>query len=107
MRLDEAPDLVDVEHLGEMWRVAGQALPELALHLRLEPAVDGAAEEADLALVDDPVGNETACRTLQHDLRLKPPDLVRARDPRAVLDELVVEKRDTHLERMRHRSPVE
>ena len=44
---------------------------------------------------------------LQHVLRVQSPDLEPRRDRRAELDDVVVEERDAHLERVRHRRAVE
>ncbi len=52
-------------------------------------------------------GHEAARGALQEVLRVQPPHLQVRRDRRAVLDDLVVEERHAHLERVRHRHPVE
>ena len=52
--------------------------------------------------VDDLVRDDPACRLLEHHLRLQAAHLEARRDTCGPLDEMVVEERDAHLERVRH-----
>ena len=47
---------------------------------RAKPTVHDRVEETDLRLVDDGVGDEAANRSLEHMLRVEPPDLVSRRN---------------------------
>ena len=59
-----------------------------------------------LRLVDDPVGDQAARDLLEEVLGRAAVDLERGRDRGCKLDDLVVEKRHPHLERVRHRYAV-
>ena len=100
-----------VEHLGVARVGPEQVVGDRAARLRAEPAVDGGVEEADLRLVDDPVGDEASRRVLEHVLRLEvasaPVHLEVRRHRGAQLDEVVIEEWHPHLERVRHRGAIE
>ncbi len=84
-----------------------QVVLDHSLRLAVEPAADGVAEEPDLLLLDDPTRNQVASCDTQQMLPRQPFHLEAVRHRCAELDDLVIEERHPHLERVRHRRPVE
>ena len=99
---DSCVEIVRVRRL-----VREQELWNRAIHLGPEPPVCGVSEEADLRLVDHAVRNQTA-RHLLHDVLCGAPLHFQIRwDPCAELHDLVIQERDSHLERVSHGHVVE
>src|SRR5438094_2125137 len=107
MRLDESPQYGWVEELRAARAGREQVRRNRLRYLRGEPPVERAVEEPDLALVDDLVGQQAARRLLEQVLGAETADLEVGRDAGAVLDDLVVEEGDAHLERAGHRGAIE
>src|SRR5436305_11145167 len=105
--LDEAAQDDRVEELRTTGAGRKQVLGDHAFDLGRHPGTGRAAEKADLALVDDLVGEQAAGHLLEQVLGAQPPDLEVGGNPRAELDDLVVEEGNAYLERACHRGTVE
>ena len=80
--------------------VVEQVRRSRVLGLRREPAGDSGIEESELALVDDPIGDESTRRALEEVLRRCAPHFQVRRNPCAVLDHCVIEEGHADLERV-------
>src|SRR5687767_12185556 len=103
----EDPHLAGIEELPVPRLWDEQVVGKCSSKLRAQPAFGCPAEEPDLPLVNDALGNKAERCFLQDILCGKASHLQAAGDPRAVLDEVVIEEGDADFEGVRHGDAVE